>query len=1406
MFNTGTSALIRGRTAVFHWIALVGITAVGGLTVGCSPGGGGDDTLSMDAVDPEGGSTTDMPTPIDRPFSCPALQILPNNPRVATDRAMTFRAVGGSGGIIPWTIEGMTRGSYIEPAGGFRAGSTAETVTVVATDSLCGLSARTMVEVVGPFEVTPARARVMRGGTVNFTPQNAIGPVRYAIFSRPDGAGAMGTISAMGGFTAGMVDGDYLVVATDEGASKSVRLTVTVGMGTPLRARNAVLAVPSGMRVPLLWDGGSGAQTYAISDMARGRITTDRGVDYFEALGNGRASVTVTATDRSSPDTARVTILIGDQVAPEPQRRGTQTAAGDLAVGDVNGDGFADLIVGHAERSVADIARRRFTGRNTGGILVYNGAMDGSFSATPSTVIDGDLTEDRFGSVLLVRDVNRDMIDDVLVGVPDSDLGEGDRGAFALYLGSRAGLQATTERVLNGEDTQDRFGSAIAVADLNNDHAPELIVGSPNAIAPAERVRPAAQRCQGGRIYIYRGIAEVPGNPPVRGVFESIPFQVIDVRAPLTDAAMGPAQCAAASLGAGRSLAVLDVDGDMQLDIAVGAPSAANSLVDRPPASSPQHGQVYIYKGLGTGRVESTPAYALQLAPSLRHAPYNFGLTPTQGTLTAGFGQNLDVIAPNGMMPGALIIRSFSFAATAGMPMASTPAAGAFWVFTTGAGGSLGAPLPEAMGTRPVKVLTTDAARSFAYGDAASRGLGRHAIVADSDGDGALEYLVSAVSGTPAAMIQGGYGSLYRFAVSDLLTMSGRITLPTRLIEGTMPMANTVPTELTGYRFAAWGAGMARGSGLAVWSPWRDTTITVGGSMVAQPFSGAIDYVVPGAGGANDRWSMAGARRSIVLDQPPGGDRAGTTVALGSFASRTSEEAVVNAPLTHSPALPMAMPPARAGANLNTSAIEVYNEMSAPVGRYFRPYASGAPGVSPMVVLDFDGDGTSELAVAEQFETVTAAGTPAECQIFQTVRGPDGGVNRLPINGSSRGIVHIYSLVAGQWTERWRAVSKSETVVNMGAGPTGFQLNRFGAALAAADVNGDNRDDLIVAHPGTPDGNSVEVVLGRVAPAMGVGTVCNSPTGAPFASAPGAADATTYVGVNVDAVGDLDRDGCDEFVASVLRNPGGGNTSTTQRAGFLLVFGSNPDMMSSCRRTPATMWIVPDERNFANNVVGDVSTRDDDTFELPAVPGTMGRTFALGAGDLDGDMVPDVVYRTVDLGFGPFRGPSVEILSGQMLAQCASMAGCPAAVRPSFIRDGAYMALGVRTLVAPHRLIVPSPSSIAARFGTSLALANLTGDAAAELLIGSPDDSLAEDFAGVVLGYRGGATFTQNALTADPWLVAVGDLRERGDFGASVAAQRNGATSWLLVGAPLSSRDGTGGELGAAFRWSANGL
>jgi hypothetical protein len=708
------------------------------------------------------------------------------------------------------------------------------------------------------------------------------------------------------------------------------------------------------------------------------------------------------------------------------------------------------------------------------------------------------------------------------------------------------------------------------------------------------------------------------------------------------------------------------------------------------------------------------------------------------------------------------------------------------------------------MGVRPVRIVSAANAQTFAYGDVAQRGLGRHATIGDADGDGAQDYIVSGTTNTLAAM-PAASGAVYSFSVRSLVTGMGRLTLPSRVVETPAPMMGTVPTDLTGMRVVAIPAAMSAGAGLAVWHGWRDTTLTQGGMMIPQPFSGAIEYVAAGVGDVAARWAMAASRRTIAPSLQPSGDRAGSSVLLGALSAAGAVDSIVSAPFAHSPATMTA----RAAQTASVGAIEAYGSTArTALARFAKTAANGAQ--QPMIALDFDGDGTQELAIAERGDTVDSrlADVPNECKVRGTSAAMgDAGATSNPISVGSRGIVHVYKLMGGQFVERWRVISRGETVPLVSGAPQGLRLNGFGASISAADVDGDGKDDLIVGRPGGVDSNGADIVLGRANASSTIAYVCNAGTDA-YNAPVGAPTDTTFYGISVDGVGDLNGDGCDEVAIGVIRNAAATNPSAAARAGFLLVFGANTDgaraMPRACAfRTAATMLVVPDDRNLADNVAGDAATRDNDVIDLTGLPGTMGRVFALGMGDLDGDGAADIAYRTADLAFGAFRGPAVEVLSGRHLSQCVTGA-CPAALAHAFVRDGNYRAIGVRTLGAPYRLVAPSLSPIVTRWGSSIAIAEVTGDAAAELFVGSPDDSAGGDFAGAVYGFRGGAAaFTQRALTDAPWLLAVGDIRERGDFGVATAALRSsGAGAFLLVGSPLASRAGAGGELGAGYRWS----
>ncbi len=134
---------------------------------------------------------------------------------------------------------------------------------------------------------------------------------------------------------------------------------------------------------------------------------------------------------------------------------------------DINGDGFADVVVGW----------------RSGGYFVLLG--NGAGHPTMQRTLPGGP-----GGVDIVGDVNGDGFADVVVGTPWTGSGEtfSDVGRAALYLGGPGGVAATPARVLMGGATHDRFGESVRGAgDFNDDGFADVIVATEH-VGP--RIRP----------------------------------------------------------------------------------------------------------------------------------------------------------------------------------------------------------------------------------------------------------------------------------------------------------------------------------------------------------------------------------------------------------------------------------------------------------------------------------------------------------------------------------------------------------------------------------------------------------------------------------------------------------------------------------------------------------------------------------------------------------------------------------------------------------------------------------------------------------------------------------------------------------------------------------------------------
>jgi FG-GAP repeat len=594
-----------------------------------------------------------------------------------------------------------------------------------------------------------------------------------------------------------------------------------------------------------------------VTRVTAGSVVNEDGALLFDASRAPPGIAEVTVADRLTRETTSVRVLVGEPLGAPPVVRGPQTQLGDLASGDVNGDGLGDLVVGHAERSRGEA--------EAGGILVACGERLGSLTP-PAVVVEGRRPLDHQGAALLVVDMNGDGIDDVVAGAPDENLGENDRGSVAVYLGEKGGLEPTPDRVLVGEDVNNLFGAALAAADLDGDGAPELVTSAPNARSPF------APACVGGRVYVYRNLGRA------RGAVAALPYQVIDIREPWSAAAAAKTACSASPIGGGSALALVDMDGDKTLDLVIGAPQTSFPVPGR------SHGAVLVYRGARGGSFEDHPSWAIHLAPDLR----------LDGAL---FGVALDVVRASPQGPAALVVRApgLSPRQVKGAPLT---AAGGLFVFPKGALGPAAGRDPS--GESLVRVVTTDEARAFFFGDAPYRGVGRSAAVGDVDPRPGVEYLVGEVTGASeghvaifsAAAVIEGRGALVPFADLGAAAMHEQGGARLAVVRGALTP----------------GGALAPSSGLAIWAPWRSTSVG--------PFVGAIDWVQPGAAPLAAR---IGGRVAIPLANYGAGDRAGTTVAFARLDKSLPPDALVGAPGAQSPG----GPGKPAGARLRPGVVDI---------------------------------------------------------------------------------------------------------------------------------------------------------------------------------------------------------------------------------------------------------------------------------------------------------------------------------------------------------------------------------------------------------------------------------------------------------------------------------------------------
>ncbi len=222
------------------------------------------------------------------------------------------------------------------------------------------------------------------------------------------------------------------------------------------------------------------------------------------------------------------------------------------SAGDVDADGFSDLIVGADHHFLSQI--------NDGAAFIYHGSAQGISTNTMATLGYNQPNAAMGTSVASAGDVNGDGFSDVIVGAIGYSNSQTNEGGAFIFLGSAVGVSTTIATTLESNAANAGFGISVALAgDMNGDGYSDVIVGA------------AGFAAVNGAAFLYAGSDAGVDSASITQLQPSTPN--------------GNFGYSVASAG--------DVNGDGYSDVIIGAPTYSNGVS--------QEGGAFIYHGAPNG-------------------------------------------------------------------------------------------------------------------------------------------------------------------------------------------------------------------------------------------------------------------------------------------------------------------------------------------------------------------------------------------------------------------------------------------------------------------------------------------------------------------------------------------------------------------------------------------------------------------------------------------------------------------------------------------------------------------------------------------------------------------------------------------------------------------------------------